>query len=742
MGKGLNFQKIMFSFYILWNHVFKLEVMKTNDFCLRISSIVIGVIFVFTPYLLLAQSMDLKDKDQSFTLNQVKSYPFPSNLTSAATGTRIAWAVNKEGLRNIYVAEGPDYKARRLTSYMEDDAQAISSLSLSADGNWCVYIRGGDFGSNWDDALPVNPTFNPDLPKVQIWSIRFEGGDPILLGVGENPVISPRSNEVVFVRGGQIWKVLIDGSDKAKKAFSTRGKNDSPVWSPDGSKLAFRSNRGGHSFIGIFQDMDTPILWADPSFSRDESPRWSGDNNQLVFIRQPGRGGAVDSILAARHNAWKIMSYNISAGEGRLLWEAPKTLKGSVPSTQGRTNLHWANSRIVFLSYHDGWPHLYSIPEDGGKALLLTPGEFMAEYISHNGKWLVFAGNTGEDKFDIDRRHIVRVSVDKPDMEVMTPGEGLEWTPFIIGDSSAMAYISAGAQNPPMVTVMNLKNREKKILAEELIPEDFPIKKMVVPSQVIFEAPDGTPIHATMFQTSGSTKRKPAIIYVHGGPPRQMLLGWHYSSYYSNAYAMNQYLASQGFVVLSVNYRLGIGYGYEFHKPSDGGTRGASEYQDVKAAGEWLANQSFVDPEKIGIYGGSYGGYLTAMALGRDSDLFATGVDIHGVHDRTINRIRGVLLPDQYERAPDAELMAKIAWESSPVSSVPTWISPVLIIHADDDRNVPFSQSTDLVQRLLEKGVDIETLVIVDDTHHFMMFANQMKVNKAAAEYLIRKLMK
>lgn len=716
--------------------------MKTNGFRLKISSILISVIFVFTPYLLIGQSANYKD--QNFTLSQVKSYPFPSSLTSAATGTRIAWVVDKEGLRNIYVAEGPDYEARQLTSCTKDDGQAISSLSLSADGNWCVYIRGGDFGSNWDDALTVNPTFNPEPPKVRMWSIRFEGGEPILLGEGESPVISPRSNEIAFVRGGQIWKVPIDGSGKAKKAFSARGRNDSPVWSPDGSKLAFRSNRGGHSFIGVFQDMSTPIHWAAPSFNRDGYPRWSADNNQLAFIRQPGRGGAVDSILPARHNAWKIMSYNISAGEERLLWEAPKTLRGSVPSTQGRTNLHWADGRIVFLSYHDGWPHLYSVSENGGEAMLLTPGKFMAEYISlsHDGKWLVFAGNTGEDKFDIDRRHIVRVPVDKPEMEVMTPGEGLEWTPFITGDGSAMAYISAGAQSPPMVAVMNLKNRKIKILAEELIPKDFPGEKLVVPGQVIFEAPDGTSIHATMFQTTGGMKKKPAIIYVHGGPPRQMLLGWHYSSYYSNAYAMNQYLASRGFVVLSVNYRLGIGYGYEFHKPQDGGIRGASEYQDVKAAGEWLANQSFVDPDKIGIYGGSYGGYLTAMALGRDSDLFAAGVDIHGVHDRTINRIRDVMFPDQYEKAPDAELMAKIIWESSPVSDVPTWTSPVLIIHADDDRNVSFSQSTDLVQRLLEKGVDIETLVIVDDTHHFMMFANQMKVNKAAAEYLIRKLMK
>src|SRR5918999_222104 len=108
--------------------------------------------------------------------------------------------------------------------------------------------------------------------------------------------------------------------------------------------------------------------------------------------------------------------------------------------------------------------------------------------------------------------------------------------------------------------------------------------------------------------------------------PRQMLLGWHYSDYYANAYAMNQYLASRGYIVLAINYRLGIGYGYEFHRPRNAGAQGASEYLDVKAAGEYLRSLPNVDPRRIGIYGGSYGGFLTALAIARDSDLFAAGV--------------------------------------------------------------------------------------------------------------------
>jgi dipeptidyl aminopeptidase/acylaminoacyl peptidase len=264
---------------------------------------------------------------------------------------------------------------------------------------------------------------------------------------------------------------------------------------------------------------------------------------------------------------------------------------------------------------------------------------------------------------------------------------------------------------------------------------------LVTPKQVIFKSPDGATVHAQLFEPVGGESKKPAIVYVHGGPPRQMLLGWHYSDYYANAYATNQYLANQGFVVLSVNYRLGIGYGFKFHQPERGGRFGASEYQDVRAGAVWLGSQSFVDKERIGIYGGSYGGYLTALALSRDSKLFAAGVDIHGVHDWSNNSrtLPGVV---GYEKAPDTDSAIHLSYRSSPVATVKNWTSPVLIIHADDDRNVQFSQSTDLVKRLEKKGVPIETLVIVDDTHHWMKHSNALKVGEATADFFKRKLMK
>src|SRR4051812_18520077 len=151
---------------------------------------------------------------QTPTLEAIKSYPFPSELTAAAQGSRIAWAVDEQGKRNIYVAEGPEFKARRLTNFMKDDGQEITSVSLSNDGKWVVFVRGGDHGSNWDEELAVNPAFAAAPLKVKVMSVSFDGGEPKSLSEGDAPAISPKGNAVAFIKSNQAWTVPLDGSSE------------------------------------------------------------------------------------------------------------------------------------------------------------------------------------------------------------------------------------------------------------------------------------------------------------------------------------------------------------------------------------------------------------------------------------------------------------------------------------------------------------------------------------------------
>ncbi len=694
--------------------------------------------------------------ERGFTLQQVLGYPFPSGLTASRVGQQVAWVFTERGVRNVWIAEGPGFVPRRLTDNRTDDGQELTGLTFTPDGKYLVWVRGGDHGTNWSNPVEPNPVSLPAQLQREIWSVPTSGGTPKKLANGDNIAVAPSSDRVVFVQNGQFHHVPVDGSRPAERWFFARGNCSSPVWSPDGRTLAFVLSRDDHSFITLYSGDDRPLTYLAPSTSRDSSPRWSPDGRRVTFVRQPGRGGQPQPLIALQPSPWSIWIADAATGSGREVWKSPNTLSGSYPRTQGGANLHWAaGNYLVFLAGMDGWPHLYSMPADGGELLLLTPGEFMVEYVTltPDGRQIVYNANTGASSDDIERRHVYMVPVDAAKPVPVTSGRGIESSPVVTGDGKLVAYVGAGAQEPPLPMIQSLPEGEVRRLGADRVPPDFPTRQLVIPEHVIVKSGDGTPIHCQLFRP-GSTggakpastgKRLPAIIFVHGGPARQMVLGWHYGSYYANTYAVNQYLANRGFLVLSVNYRLGIGYGEAFQRAERAGARGASEYEDVVAAAHYLRGRDDVDPARIGIWGGSYGGYLTALALARNSDLFAAGVDVHGVHDRvsapSVDLVARAKLGDGVTEAEVLEAL-HVAWKSSPISSVSTWKSPVLLIHGDDDRNVQFQQTVDLVRRLEAAGVPFEEIVLPDETHHFLLYRNQEKTGLAVAEFFERVLMR
>jgi dipeptidyl aminopeptidase/acylaminoacyl peptidase len=395
--------------------------------------------------------------------------------------------------------------------------------------------------------------------------------------------------------------------------------------------------------------------------------------------------------------------------------------------------LNWvANDDLVFISERTNWPHIYEVSANGGQTRLLTPGNFMVEdtAISPDRSTIYYTANTGKTPGDDDRRHVFRVSATGGAPVEVTNGVNSEWWPA--ATAGGIAYVQAGARVPMTIAYNG------RAISEDQIPKDFPSASMVVPKEVSFRAKDGTLVHGQLFDSGGSGK-KPAVIFVHGGPPRQMLLTWHYMDYYAYGYGENQYLASRGFVVLSVNYRLGIGYGHDFHHPAHAGPAGAAEYQDVLAGAQYLLHDPRVDSKRIGIWGGSYGGYLTAMALSKNSDIFKAGVDWHGVHDWTMFPEWFGPSEQRYQQF-DKQRFLKTAWLSSPDAYVSTWKSPVLLIQGDDDRNVRFHQMVDLVQRLRQAHVPYEEYVIPNDIHGFLRWHSWYEADQATSDFLEAKL--
>jgi len=686
-----------------------------------------------------------------FTIRDVKSYAFPSELVTSAKGDKIALAMNEQGVRNIYVGEAPEFKLRKLTNYQADNGQEITSISISSNGKWVVFVLGGEHGGNWDREKAVNTNSSQIPLKVRVCQIPFSGGNVKVISDGDYPTLSFNGEVVAFIKDEQPWVCNLDSIKEddffeiPRQLVQTRGKVSDLQWSPVNNQIAFTVDRGNYSFVGYTQlgkelESET-IKWIAPGFYKDFSPRWSPNGDQIAFIRTHSKGGETDSLSVRKPTIWSIQLSDLKNKLAKKIWESTKNNRGTLPPTDGRANLLFPSIDIInFTSYQDGYPHLYSVSIKGGASTCLTPGNFMVEHISlsPNKKYLTFDGNFGPDTNDYHRRHLGMVSIDKADMKILTSGEGNEWSMKMLSSNDQFLYLGANAQKGPQVYLKTASNNTLALSAN-LYPSSFPEKSLVSPKSVAFKSLDGLTIYGQLFDNGDGKQNKPAVVFVHGGPARQMLLGWHYSDYYANAYALNQYLANQGFVVLSVNYRLGIGYGFEFQHPSN--FLVAPEYWDVKAAGEWLAKQTNVNSKKIGLWGGSYGGYLTAMGLGKDSKLFAAGVDIHGVHDWLVYNEKA-LFGEANKKAPDAEWAANLIAKSSPISYVNSWTSPVLFIHGDDDRNVSFQQSIDLIKRLEKKKVKMETMVIVDDNHHWFKHENAVNVLEATAEFLKTHLMK
>jgi len=664
---------------------------------------------------------------QRFTLESVMRSPFPSNLIASRQGDLVGWVFNEQGKRNIWIAGGPEYKARKLTVYSEDDGQEMGDLAFSADGELLFFVRGGDANSSGE--YP-NPTSNPEGSSQSVWAIRVAGGEPFRIGEGTDPLPSPAGHRVAYILRGQIY--LAEATDKPnpRLLFKARGTCRRPAWSPDGTKLAFVSSRRGHSLIGIYDLSKTSLRWVAPSVDEDSYPVFSPDGAKLAFFRFPG---TMSTPSFAEGSSFEIMIADVTSGQAKAIWRCPDE-SGGFAQEYPASPLRWADGgRLLFYSEHEGWMRVYSLPADGGEALGLTPGgsEVEDSALSPDGKILVFNSNST----DVDRRHLWKVPVAGGEAAILTPGKGIEWAPVWPAGGKDIAFLCSTALQPAAPAVLRVADGIRRLVAPQAIPSDFP-GSLVEPQPVILKAGDGLEIHGQLLLPSGAKAgdRRPAVIFMHGGPIRQMLLGWHMRGYYHNAYAFNQFLAGSGYVVLSVNYRLGIGQGRAFRTSPFGGYRGASEYQDIVAAGKYLQARPEVDPEKIGLWGGSYGGYLTALGLARDSELFAAGVDFHGVHDWVL---------DWRAESPGwgsrEEEMMRTAFDSSPVADVRFWSSPVLMVHGDDDRNVEFLQTVDLVQRLRREGkAHVETLVFPDEVHSFLLHRRWLEVFSAAADFFGR----
>lgn len=663
------------------------------------------------------------------------SVPFPSDLTAGPDGRSLAWVFNEQGSRNIFLAEGDQFKnVRRLTDFSGDNGLDLGSLTFTPDGRQLLFVRGNGTNSRGEAA---NPAQLQEATGQELFIMPLSGGKARRIAAGSAPAISPDGSMLLFLQKGQVWQAsLTDTTQKPKQLFIARGSQGSLRWSPKGDKVAFISRRGDHAFVGIFDPATQSVIYPDASADLDSDPVWNPDGSSLAYIRRPNVRVAVPFTPRQDGHPWSIRLLDLEKELAREIWRADpgagSVLVRDLPVAENK--LWWAaGNQVIFPWEKSGWVQLYALDVQHETVLPLTWGDGIVENVtlSADGQTIYYSTNTG----DSPRRHIWKVEVRARKPEQLTKGDQIEWSPVITASGLAMLHSSARRPAWPAI----FQNAKVSELAPGLFPKDFP-NTLVTPEYVSITAADGLVSHGQLFMPPGhkAGDRHPAVIFLHGGSRRQMLNGFHYSSYYSNSYAMNQFLAAQGYVVLALNYRSGIGYGLDFREADDYGVSGGSEVRDLIGAGEYLKARPDVDGNRIGLWGGSYGGYLTAHGLAQRSDLFAAGVDIHGVHNWNTE------LPNfasWYDSTHYAEI-GKLAFQSSPMYHVDGWKNPVLFIHGDDDRNVPFGETVDLMEALRRRGVYFEQLIFPDEVHGFLLHGNWVKAYEATFGFMERFLKK
>ena len=657
------------------------------------------------------------------TIDQLVDIKHPSNPVWSPDSTRVAFVWDRAGVSNLYVVDAArPGTPRALTSFA---AGAPAGLFWSADSQGVYFSRGGD-----------------------LWQVSSSGGDPTPVWTTASPEMnisaSPTVASVAFVRpaskGSDLVVRSLTSGAETRLAHDDAGIG-SANWSPDGAHLSYAAGAQSIRHEQTPEYSGGKIIYTITERTPSQTHVVSAAGGKPVAIGLPG-GGALRWI-DGRHIVFDRTSTDykrrstyladIATGTPTMAREDVDEKFWSITGDAGAQSQPSPNGKwITFVSDRDGWDHIYVMPAGGGDAVQITTGAFEAwrPSWSPDSTRIAFDANA-PDRPGTRHLGIATIGADPSHATIttVTSGRGTNIAPVWSPDGLRLVYQHTDPENSADLFAIAAKAGATPVRLSSSMPESIDHAAMVAPEFVHYPGPDGQPVPGWLYvpKNLDRSKKHAAIVWIHGDGVNQNYDGWHVQRNYAVYSSVHQYLLQQGYVVFMPDYRGSIGYGKAWRQGVYMDV-GGKDAKDAWMSANYLKTLPYVDMDRVGVWGLSYGGFFTLIAMTDQPTLFRAGVDVAGVADYamyyedpyhggwTVSRIG---TPEQH---PD------IYKNASPLSHVDRLERPLLILHGTSDVNVPYLHSVRLVDELLKRGKgDLVSFMTYPGEFHYFTRAHVIK---------------
>lgn len=641
----------------------------------------------------------------SITIERIAAIKYPTAPAWSPDGRRVAFLWDAAGKQDLFIVT-PGERPVALTDFAVDPHLLTADISGFAWVSDTEILLGKD-GQLWSASVAT----------------RQASRVPGTLGDAGAFTVSPDRTLLAFLRRGQIWSASVTARTERQLTYLPSDLSPSvPVFSPDGRWLAFTASRGGLEPEDL--PWNGPLVRSMTTVTRERRVgvvavqggdiAWLPTQGAVSGLQFAGDGAVVYQEVSPDGKTREIKTFR-SGQPPRVLWRDHDEKWWSPTNRDVKLLVSPDGKSVAFVSDRTGWIHVYVMPVDGSsEARALTSGNFGTGLGSWSPDSRRLAYHRSADGNQMER-FIDVVDVASGRITPLVGARGVNLDPQFGPDGRSVVFQRTDVQNSLDLYVARTEGSGVPVRLSDSMPEGLNREELVEPEPVFFPSRlDGKSVPSTLIvpRNLDKSQRHPAIVWIHGSGSDQNFIGWHPGSY-RMYYSVTQYLVQQGYVVLTPDYRGSSGYSREWATGVHMGL-GVSDTADVASGADYLKTLDYVDPDRIGVWGLSYGGYLTLQALNADPQLWRCGINVAGVVDWATYGA-GYTTPRLGTPAENPDIYRV----SAPIYHMDKLERPLFILHGTNDRNVAFRDSLRVIDVLLKLGKPFEMGMYPGEIHFF-----------------------